>query len=240
MPEETFEFETIADDMAAIEAEPGVNPYGEEPETQQVDDIYYEIASKAIEEYILSAAEASTESEKQSEEATLSVLEDFEMPAALNEVKAVPMLTAVNSVMPEQKAYKLDLDGREVYAWFPAGAELGVTDDGYIYNETGSNIVGIIADSLDAVHINGVNDTVTVTPLLNGSGNNNAYRYGSRVYLTHYIVSGTTLQSTVNYVSSSSLVKRPGAGYGFSSFQLTMFGIGLLLVLILIVRFVRK
>lgn len=240
MPEE-FELETLAEDLAGIEAEPGINPYGEAM-TEEVTIDYESIAQEAIDQYILSSLEARYNTEEQLEEITLSPEEDFALDSPMVGVKAAPLAAAApaQNVMPEQKAYKLDLDGREVYAFFAADAELGVTDDGYIYNETGANITGIIADSLDSFSLNSYNDTVTVAPLLNSSGNNNAYRYGSRVYVTDYYSSGTTLQNSVTYISEAKLLDSPGAGYGFSRFQIVSFTMLLLMVFLLIVRFARK
>lgn len=230
-------WETLPDGLDGVEAEPGVDGYGE-----SID--YESIASEAIDQYILQSLEARYHTEEQREENTLSIEEDWALDAPLVGIKAAAapdqVLAAVHPAMPEAKAYQLQLDNRTVYAWFPDGATLGVSDDGYIYNASGSNITGVIADNLDGIDINGFNDTVTITPLLNSSGNNNAYRYGSRVYITDYYTSGSTLQNTVSYVQSAQLVKAPGAGYGFSSFQLAVYGFGLLLVLLLVMRFIRK
>lgn len=239
-PEETWEFETIAENLEEIPAEPGVNPYGESIQETSID--YESIANEAIDQYILSSLEAVYHTEEQHEETTLSIEEDWALDAPVTAVKAAPLAApAAGSVtMPESKAYKLNLDGREVYAWFPDGQELSVSEDGYVYNATAANITGVIADSLTGIDLNSYNDTVTITPALTGSGNNNAYRYGSRVYVTDYSVAGNTLTNTVTYVNTSTLVKAPGAGYGFSKFELTLFGFGLLLIMLLVVRFVRK
>ncbi len=240
MPEEeTLELETVAAELSDIEAEPGVNAEGE----TYID--YSAIASEAIEraeyERLQSIyGETETDPVLETEETTLSVQEIFNLDSELVAVNAAPEVRAVTPEMPEAKAYKLNLDGREVYAWFPSGARLVVTSDGYLYNETGSSITGIISDSVNGVSFNGYNDTVTIAPLLTGSGNNNAFRYGSRVYVTDYYVSGSSLYNSTTYITDATCTKEPGAGYGFSSYQYCIFGLLFVLVLMLIVRFFRK
>lgn len=240
MPEEeTLELETVAENLDQIEAEPGVNAEGE----TYID--YSAIASEAIEraEYERLQAiygESETDPYQETEESTLSVQEIFNLDSEMVSVNAAPEVKAVLPTMPESKAYKLILDGREVYAWFPSGSRLVVTSDGYIYNETGSTITGVISDTINGVSFNSFNDTVSITPMLSGSGNNNAYRYGSRVYITDYYVSGSSLFNSTSYVSNATCVREPGAGYGFSNYQYAMFGLLFVLVLLLIVRFFRK
>lgn len=233
------EWLTVADDLSDIEAEEGVDVYGSEyePETEVQSVDYQAIASKAIEEYLLQSLEDKYQTEEESTEAqTLSVLDNWLLDSEVSEIQAAPQLRAGNPVMPEGKAYKLKLDNRTVYAWFSSSAELGTTDEGYLYNESSNNITGIIADSLDGVSLNSYNDTITVTPLLTGSGNNNAYRYGSRVYVTDYYVSGSTLVNSVNYISSAEVLEKPDAGYGFTRFQLAGLGLLLLLVILMLLR----
>lgn len=244
MPEE---LETVAENLEEIEAEPGVNPYGESVVSETGESLdYAAIASEAIEraQYESLAAiygEEETEAVLQTEEPTLSVEEDFLLQPEITSVLAAePVRAAQIYDMPEAKAYKLNLDGTEYYAWFPSGAELVVTDEGYFYNGTASAITGVISTSLDGINLNGYNDFVTVAPLLSTSSNNNAYRYGSRVYITDYYVSGSNLLSTVSYVSSYSCVKEPGAGYGFSKYQLTIFGLLFLAILLLVIRWGKK
>lgn len=246
MPEETLELETVAQDLSDIEAEEGVDAYGSEYESEtevetaaESTEIDYEaIASRAIEEALFQSLSVKYESETEeiyssSEEVTLSQLEIFQADSELQQIQSAPALRAGNPVMSEGKAYKLNLDGREVYAWFSGSAELSVSDDGYLYNESSNNVVGVIADTLDGLSFNSFNDTVTVAPLLTGSGNNNAYRYGSRVYVTDYYASGNSLYNTVSYISSAKVIDKPDPGYGFSKVQ--MVGIGLLLTLVVLV-----
>lgn len=223
--EESIQAETVAAELSEIEAEPGVNALGESMTEESTVD-YYALASQAIEMAWLEELEARySTAEEVTEEVTLSPQEIFDLQSQLVEINAAPLAAAASSnpTMPAVKAYKLNLDGREVYAWFPGGAVLGKSDDGYLYNESGSNVTGVIADSLDGLSFNSYNDTITVSPLLNASGNNNAYRYGSRVYLTHYYTSGNTLYNTTQYISSAEVVEIPGAGYGFSRYQVLIF-----------------
>lgn len=239
MPEEeTLELETIADDLAEIEAEPGVNGYGESYQEETTID-YYAVASEAIDRAFLEELEARY---RPTEEQTLSPEEDFLLDASLSEVRAAPAAEGVRAVqtMPKSQAYLLNLDGTEYYAWFPAGAKLQVTDEGDIYNESGANITGVISTSLTGVSLNGYNDFVTVAPLLATSSNNNAYRYGSRVYITDYYSSGNTLYNNVTYVTSAKKVEAPGAGYGFSSYQIMVFCALLFVVVLLILRGGRR
>lgn len=244
MPEEeTLELETLAPDLDHVEAEPGVNGNGEPYTAEETLLDYQAIASEAFEraEYErLQAIYGTTEEETTPEETTLSVEEDFLLDSQLVEVRAASQLRVANPVMPEAKAYQLNIGGTTYYAWFPAGARLVVCEDGTIYNETGANITGIISNSLNGVNVNGYNDTITVAPLLSGSGNNNAYRYGSRVYTTHYYVSGSSLLNSTTYQTDVTCEKEPGAGYGFTNFQYVTIGILLILLFLLIVRFFRK
>lgn len=224
MPEEeTLAMETVAQDLAAIEAEPGINALGESI-TEETTVDYFALASEAIDLAWLQELEARYATIEETEEMTLSPQEVFELQPELVQIQAAPAAVASsNPVMAAAKAYRLNLDGREVYAWFPGGAVLGVSEDGYLYNETGSNITGVIADSLDGLAFNSYNDTVTVSPLLNSSGNNNAYRYGSRVYITDYYTSGNTLYNSTQYISSATVLDTPGAGYGFTRYQVLIF-----------------
>lgn len=238
MPEETLA--TVAEDLNQIQAEPGVNALGESYEETQLESDDFVAALQEIldqegyELQIVAATEAETE-----ELSTISLEEDFLAVPILDEIRAASDPQAARAVMPAlptSKAYKLDLDGYQYYAWFPAGAELVVTDEGYIYNESSSNISGVIAASADGVSLGGYNDFVTIAPLLSTGSNNNAYRYGSRVYITDYYAGVNGLSSTVNYISSAKAIDKPGAGYGFSRYQLLTVGFFLILVLVLLIR----
>ena len=221
--------ETVAENLEDIEAEPGVNAMGESM-TESVD--YYALASEAIERAYYESLAATYQTQ---EKTTLSAEEDFLQLAPLAQVNAAPVLNAANGsvTMPESKAYKLVLDGNEYYAWFPDGKELVVTDEGYFYNESSSSITALVSNSLDGVDINSYNDFVTVSPLLSSSSNNNSYRYGSRVYITHYYVTGNSLYSDVNYITDARCTKTPGAGYGFSKYQYVIFA-GILIIVFML------
>lgn len=242
--------ETVAADLADIEAEPGVNAMGEEVTESATEIDYYAIASEAVERAQLASLEAAYQTEMETElleteESTLSLEENFNLDAALTSVKSVSLTSTSTSsgafVLTEQNAYQLQLDGDTYYVWFPSGARLEVSDDGYIYNATDANISGVLSSTLDGVDYNSYNDTLTIAPMFTSSGNNNAYRYGSRVYITDYYESSSSyLQSDVTYVSEAICLKEPGAGYGFSNFQLVTFGMMFTLLLVLLMRFVRK
>lgn len=230
--------ETVAQELSQIEAEPGIDGYGE-PITEATSIDYYSLAMDAIER---AAYESLAEKlEETTEEHTLSPEEDFLVDAPLVQVLAAPdPVRAASPTMPKSKAYLLELDGVEYYAWFPAGATLGVSDEGYIYNEGSANISAVISTSLNGVSLGGYNDFVTVAPLLATSSNNNAYRYGSRVYITDYYVQGNTLYNNVTYISSAKALETPGAGYGFSNYQIAILAGVLLIVILLVMRGQRK
>lgn len=235
-PEESApaEEETVAPDLSMIEAEPGIDGNGDPVTTEESSIDYYAEASEAIDRAILAELEARYNSQ---EETTLSPEEDFLLDASLTKVVAAP--AAVNDravhTMPVSEAYQIELDGVQYYCWFPNGARVQVTDEGDIYNESGSNITGLISTSLTGVNLSGYNDFVTFAPLLATSSNNNAYRYGSRVYITDYYVSGNTLYNNVSYVQSAKMIKAPGAGYGFNSYQFVVYaGLCLICVLLLL------
>lgn len=200
--------ETVAADLNQIEAEPGVNAMGEEMTESSVD--YYALAMEAIERaYMESLAE---KLEEKTEETTLSIEEDFLAQPELAEIRAATdPVRAASPTMPKSKAYLLELDGIQYYAWFPSGSTLGVSDEGYIYNEGSANISAVISTSLDGVSLGGYNDFVTVAPLLASSSNNNAYRYGSRVYITDYYVQGNSLYNNVTYVGSAKMISSNAA-----------------------------
>lgn len=236
MPED-LELETVAEDLNQIEAEPGVNALGESFEESQ--DYYIEALQQILDEegYDLQIVER-TEPETESP-SSLSVEEDFLSQPEMVKVLAVQDPEAVRAaapVLPSSKAYRLRLDGVEYWAWFPAGSELVVTDEGYIYNESATNITGVISNSLDGVSLGGFNDFVTIAPLLTTGSNNNAFRYGSRVYITDYYSSGNALYNNVSYVSEAKALEKPGAGYGFTRYQLLTVAFLLILVLILLIR----
>lgn len=236
------ELQTVAENLADIEAEPGVNAFGESIEESSSID-YQAIASEAIEMAILQELEAryaSNEDELITDEETLSIDEIFRQDAALQAVQGIEIRAANNPVMPEAKAYKIELDGVQYYCWFPAGAEVGITDDGYLYNETANNITGIIATDLSGVSLNSYNDSVTIAPLLNTSGNNNAFRYGSRVYISDYYSSGNTLNYTTTYVNDAKVIEKPSPGYGFSRFQIALLFVAGLIVLFSVLRFLWR
>lgn len=229
----------VPQNLQEIEAEPGVNAVGEEIQTQPD---FYAIASQAIEEASIQAIlDQYATSQADTEEQTLSPLEIFNQDSVLTEVRAAAAPAAATPyVMPEATAYKLQLDGVEYYAWFPDGAELVVTDEGRLYNQSTSNISGVISRSVDGVSFNSYNDFVTVAPLLASTSNNNAYRYGSRIYITDYSVSGSTLTNSVSYVTDAVVVKQPGAGYGFSRYQIISLAILLIMLFLLLIRWGRK
>lgn len=228
----------VPQDLSAIEAEPGVNALGESA-TEATTLDYEAIASEAIERALLE--DLLQRYETTAEESTLSPEDDFNLDAVLTEVKGV-QLRATNTpyVMPEANAYKLSLDGTEYYAWFPSGAELVVTDEGRLYNSTASNITGVISRTVDGVSFNSYNDLVTVAPLLSSSGNNNAFRYGSRIYITDYYSSGSQLYNTVSYVTDAEVLKKPGAGYGWNRFEMISVAIYTIILFLLIIRWGRK
>lgn len=229
--------ETVAADLNQIEAEPGINALGEEMTESSVD--YYALAMEAIERaYMESLAE---KLEETTEESTISLEEDFLAQPELAEVRAAAdPVRAASPTMPKSKAYLLELDGVQYYAWFPSGSTLGVSDEGYIYNEGSANISAVISTSLDGVSLGGYNDFITIAPLLASSSNNNAFRYGSRVYITDYYVQGNTLYNNVTYIGSAKMIDKPGAGYGFSSYQLVVFAALLLIVIMLFMRGNRR
>ena len=228
----------VQQNLEAIEAEPGVNALGESIiETESLD--YEAIASRAIEEAILENLLGRDETS--TEESTLSPEDDFNLDSILTQVNAVKAPAAnVPYTMPEAQAYKIKLDGTEYFAWFPSGAELVVTDEGRLYNATGSNLVGVISRSVDGVSFNSYNDTLTIAPLLTGSGNNNAFRYGSRIFITDYYVNNSTLYNSVSYVTDAVVTKKPGAGYGFDRFQIISLGIMIIILFLLLIRWGRK
>lgn len=228
----------VPKDLSAIEAEPGVNALGESA-TEETSLDYEAIASEAIERALLE--DLLQRYETTPEESTLSLEDDFNLDAVMTEVKGA-QLRAANTpyVMPEANAYKLSLDGNEYYAWFPAGAELVVTDEGRLYNSTSSNITGVISSTLDGIAFNSYNDTITVAPLLTSSGNNNAFRYGSRIYVTDYYSSGSQLYNSVSYVTDAEVLKKPGAGYGWSRFEFITVAIYTIILFLLIIRWGRK
>lgn len=228
----------VPQDLAEIEAEPGVNALGESVTEESYLD-YEAIASEAIERAILE--DLLERYETTAEESTLSQEDIFQLDSELTEIRAVKAPAAnVPYVMPEAEAYKIILDGVEYFAWFPDGNELVVTDEGRLYNPSASNITGIISTTADGVSFNSYNDTVTVAPLLTASGNNNAYRYGSRIYITDYYVTGSQLYNTVSYVTNAEVVKKPGAGYGFSRYQIISLAILLVMLFLLMIRWGRK
>lgn len=229
--------ETVAPDLSQIPAEPGIDGYGESM-TEPANDVFIQELQNILDQegYDLQIVERT---EPETEVSTLSLEEEFAAQPELAEVRAAsdPELSRAQSpLMPEEKAYKLSLDGVEYYAWFPAGAELVVTDEGYIYNEGASNITGAISNSLNGLSLGSYNDFVTIAPLLTTGSNSNAYRYGSRVYITDYYVNNGTLYNSVSYVTEAKALDTPGAGYGFSRYQLLTIGFLLILVFILLIR----
>lgn len=243
LPEEQTEPETVARDPAEIEAEPGINALGE-----SID--YYAIASAAIDAYQYESLSAKMESEametlETEEETVPSVMDLWEADSELTEVNApaagFALLAASNSyTMPKAQSYNITLDGVDYYVFFPSGQKLEMTDEGYPYNPSASNIVGIISNSLDGVDLRSYNNTVTFTPAFTASGNNNAYRYGSRIYITRYYTSGNNLYNDVTYIANAHVNDEPGAGYGFSSFEIVVFAALIFIVAALVLRGARK
>lgn len=239
MPEEeTLELETLAENLSDVEAEAGVNGYGE-PITEEGSIDYYAEASQAIEMAILESLQEKyvLATPEETEEVTLSPGELLKEEPEIMQIEAAQQLRAAGSAtMKKELAYKVLIGNSEYYVWFPAGAEVDTTDEGFLYNATGSNLVGVVGSDLDSISIDGYNDTITVAPLLNSSGNNNAYRYGSRVYITDYYVSNNTLQSNVTYYQGVKVLEEPSPGYGFSRFQIALLFVLGVLALITIIR----
>lgn len=238
MPEEEMTLATVAENLSDIEAEPGVDAMGESM-TAQESDIFVDSLQEILDREGYDLQIVPRTEELQTEEVSLSPAQEFALDAELVGVLAAEdpdLARAITPVMPVSKAYRLDLDGVEYYAWFPSGSELVVTDDGYIYNESSANITGVISTTSDGVSLGSYNDFVTVAPLLTTGSNSNAYRYGSRVYITDYYPSGNNLVNTVSYVTSAKAVDVPGAGYGLSKYQILTVAFFVIVVFLLLIR----
>lgn len=213
------DLETVATDLSIIEGEPGVNAVGE--------------------------AVGETEEEAVEEGATLAAMPSF---AALEDISvsdfsAAPLMLSVNNSdnLADNSYYVLRSGSTLYYCFFPQGTVLGVSDDGFVYNPTSANIVGVYSTSPDGIKLNSYNNTITLQPLFTSGGNNYAYQYGSRVYLTTYRPStGNSLSGTVSYVSNMQLESKPALGSGFSSYQIAVLGLLLLIAIVHIIRSVWR
>lgn len=128
------------------------------------------------------------------------------------------------------RAYTLSIGGIDYQAYFPVDAALDVIDD-QLVNVGSANITGILsADGSEDLN-SWIRQYITLSPLYTSSGNTNAYRYGSRAYVTTYAAgTGNSLTSEQEYVRPV-VVDQPKLGVDFSLFQILV--VGLLFVLVL-------
>lgn len=121
--------------------------------------------------------------------------------------------------------YRLSISGQEYLFFLPEDVETLVVIDGSIVNLGSSSITGLLVPVDEPVNFYSWQERyLTIQPLLTSSANNNAYRYGSRIYVTSYSIgTGTSLSSTTSYVVPSVLAE-PKPGHSFDSFQLFVCG----------------
>lgn len=159
----------------------------------------------------------------QETEADPVILEDINVYNAKSPTRAIPSFKNV---------WKLEINNQEYEVLFPENATLQVVND-KLYNTGTSNITGIILDSSfsDSSY---VSYTITVLPVTASNTQTTIYRYGSRIYLTHYSVgTGNNLATTVSYVQPV-VASRP-VGFSFSAPDLVICGLLLLSVLVSII-----
>lgn len=165
---------------------------------------------------------------------TTSVLDsDVEVLANENVFPVSDPVSLSASYLPDSgNVYRLSISGQEYSFFVPEDVQSLMVLDGSIVNMGSSSVTGLLVSNDGSVNLNSWQERfLTVQPLLTSSGNNNAYRYGSRCYITTYSVgSGSSLTSTTSYVVPS-VTGQPKPGHNFDSFQLFVCGALLLSLL---------
>lgn len=211
--------ETLANDFSSIPAE-------------VTDDGY---VSADGDTYVIEDCSAVLDSETESDaDLTTSVLaSDFEVLANENVFPVSdPVLLAASYLPDSGNVYHLFISGQEYSFFVPEDVETLMVLDGSIVNMGSSSITGLLVPNNGSVNVNSWQERfLTIQPLLTSSGNKNAFRYGSRCYMTIYSEdSGSSLTSTTTYVVPS-VTSEPKPGYNFDSFQLFVCGALLLSLL---------
>lgn len=211
--------ETLASDFSSIPAEITEDGY----------------VSADGENYVTEDGFAVLESESESDaDLTTSVLEsDIEVLANENVFPVSdPVLLSASYLPDSGNVYHLSISGQEYSLFVPEDIETLMVLDGSIVNMGSSSVTGLLVANDGAVNVYSWQERfLTIQPLLTSSANNNAYRYGSRCYITTYSVgSGSSLTSTTTYVVPS-VTSEPKPGHNFDSFQLFVCGALLLSLL---------
>lgn len=153
-----------------------------------------------------------------------------------------PMVIAQVEVTDKSQmiVYQVRISGNTYYAYFPVDSQLAVLD-GSLVNLGSSNVSGALSQTgrleIDSYH----QMMLTVQPLLTTGSQSNAYRYGSRSYITTYTPGlNSTLSSTNSYVSVS-VLDSPSPGSGWNQWELGVFVLLFALVIFnMIGAFLRK
>lgn len=153
-------------------------------------------------------------------------------PVILQEVNVYSAKSVNRSDPGFRNLWKLEISGQEYNVLFPSNANLEVVN-GYLYNMGSSSVTGLVIDS--SFSDSSYSDyTITVLPISSSSTQTTVYRYGSRIYLTHYSTSGSVgLTSSVSYIQPE-VISRP-VGFQFQKSEIVIVALLALSCLISIV-----
>lgn len=215
--------ETLPDDFSDVTAESYeesvVDGNGQLQDSDSIGDAAIEESNGVLNETEISETEMSLDS--------LSLSSDDEViPLSVNAF-------SLGSDFPSSgNLWQLSLSGSTYYVYFPIDAHLLVVD-GHLVNIGSSSVTGLA--SVDGTfNIDTYNSYyLTLQPISTTSGNNNAYRYGSRSSLVYYYpgTSSSTLSSKTQYVTVE-VLDQPKPGYQFSAESLVICGLLLFLCLV--------
>lgn len=201
-----------------------------ELETQEVNDLLFETEAAVADQQELQR-ESVTESEFETEAEVINIALDVQ-PYVLTQISSFDA--------SQMLVYQLRISGTTYYAYFPVDSNLAVLN-GYLVNMGSANVSGVLSRT-GSLEVDSYNQyMLTIQPLLTTGSQSNAYRYGSRSYMTTYSPgTNNTLNSTNSYVSVQ-VLDIPSAGAGWDQWHLGMFVLLLALVIFNVIgAFLRR
>lgn len=153
-------------------------------------------------------------------------LEEESAPAAeLDPVESIQVLAVPRAASVDlsnlSTCYKVDIDGTEYFAFFQKSDGLEVVD-GHLINTGTSTLQALLSSSASVNPDTWQQKYLSVVPLFGSSGNNTAYSYGSRSYITTYYVGQYDRLTTSTAYVQPEVIKEPKLAADWSPYMLVV------------------